>query len=93
MISSKVCNTCGVEKPLSEYDKDPRIKKDGLFGQCKSCRRIAENVRKKRLREDKLLPIKPLLREAVDREIVHLLISEDLGVLLSWLRAPWNRTS
>jgi len=34
----KICNECGVEKPLSEYDRSKNCK-DGHFGFCKSCRR------------------------------------------------------
>ncbi len=34
---TKTCNTCGVEKPLSEYHRD-RHKRDGWAGICKACR-------------------------------------------------------
>jgi len=36
LVGSKVCITCGYDKPVSEYNKDRR-KKDGLRTQCKSC--------------------------------------------------------
>jgi len=36
---TKLCSKCKVEKDLSEFNKDTRIK-DGLRGQCKLCSRI-----------------------------------------------------
>jgi len=35
--ASKACSTCGIEKPLSEYDRDKGAL-DGRRSRCKSCR-------------------------------------------------------
>lgn len=32
----KVCKKCGAEKPISEYNKNPKTK-DGYYGACKTC--------------------------------------------------------
>ncbi len=43
---TKVCNECGIEKPLSEYHKH-KIEKDGRCSVCKLCRcKAASNWRK-----------------------------------------------
>lgn len=34
---TKICTQCKIEKPYSEFYKDPRTKKDGLYGKCKTC--------------------------------------------------------
>lgn len=34
---TKVCTCCGIEKPLTEFYRDRRVKKDGLTAQCKNC--------------------------------------------------------
>lgn len=33
----KICNQCKIEKENSEFYKDSRTKKDGLYGHCKKC--------------------------------------------------------
>lgn len=35
-MKTKTCNTCGVEKPLTEFHKNGRAK-DGHLGTCKQC--------------------------------------------------------
>ena len=36
-METKACNKCGIEKSHSDFYKDPRTKRDGLYGKCKSC--------------------------------------------------------
>jgi len=44
----KTCNTCKIEKELSEFNKD-KSKNDGLHTQCKSCKKeYAKNNKDKR---------------------------------------------
>jgi hypothetical protein len=37
LINEKICYTCHVEKPLTDFHRDKR-KKDGYHGCCKGCR-------------------------------------------------------
>ena len=41
MAAMKPCTKCGIDQPLSNYSPDKRVVKDGLQGQCKSCRTVA----------------------------------------------------
>ena len=36
-MTTKKCTKCGIEKPLTEFDKD-KSKKDGHASNCKSCK-------------------------------------------------------
>ena len=36
-VLTKICTKCGCEKPLTEFFRDRRIKKDGRAAQCKEC--------------------------------------------------------
>lgn len=36
----KKCSKCGIPKPYSQFYKDPRTKKDGLYGHCKKCHNL-----------------------------------------------------
>ena len=36
MSGMKVCNACGIEKPLDAFNKNKR-RKDGLSGKCREC--------------------------------------------------------
>lgn len=33
----KTCNKCGVEKPISDFYKQPKRSKEGISSRCKSC--------------------------------------------------------
>ena len=46
----KTCNTCKAEKPLSEFNKHIR-RKDGLEGQCKSCKKEYREKNKESIHE------------------------------------------
>lgn len=35
-MEEKVCSSCGLSKPLSDFYKEPRVK-DGRFRRCKAC--------------------------------------------------------
>jgi len=39
----KTCNHCGVVQPLSAFPKNKNTR-DGLLGQCKSCKRVASRA-------------------------------------------------
>lgn len=39
---TKICSTCGIEKPVSEFNKDKR-NKDGLRYSCRECEKIYRN--------------------------------------------------
>lgn len=47
MGSIKACTKCGKAKPTDEFGKD-RTRQDGLFPQCKSCRRAYYNANRER---------------------------------------------
>ena len=47
---AKTCNTCGVEKPLTEFYKNRRMK-DGHLNQCKACRAELHKQTHKRIHE------------------------------------------
>lgn len=38
-IVSKSCNACGIEKPLEEFNKNPRNRTTGRQAKCKPCER------------------------------------------------------
>jgi 5-methylcytosine-specific restriction endonuclease McrA len=38
---AKVCNTCGILKPLSEYHRNKKCQ-DGRLARCKACRKVAD---------------------------------------------------
>jgi 5-methylcytosine-specific restriction endonuclease McrA len=40
----KTCNECGIEKPVSEYDKN-KLGRFGLRSECKACRKIYKKER------------------------------------------------
>ena len=48
---TKVCKTCGIEKPLSEYHKD-RATQDGHKHICKSCKSKYDTRRKPKVNND-----------------------------------------
>jgi 5-methylcytosine-specific restriction endonuclease McrA len=45
----KICSKCKAERPLSAFGKD-RLRRDGLFPQCKSCR-LRDAVKSERIEE------------------------------------------
>lgn len=47
----KACNTCKVEKPLSEFHKH-RLARDGHEPRCKSCKLAAARERKRQWKID-----------------------------------------
>lgn len=47
IMETNVCKICGVEKPISQFDKNKRMKK-GYINQCRTC--VAERLRKSRER-------------------------------------------
>jgi len=50
---TKVCRTCGIEKDLSEFNKDS-CKSDGYYTMCKSCKRNYRTSEKYSAREKEL---------------------------------------
>ena len=40
----KKCTKCGIEKPLSEFYKSSKSKKDGLVSSCKQCRKACSSA-------------------------------------------------
>ena len=57
---TKICNKCREKKTLDCFHKD-RNRKDGLKGECKSCRTIESRERREKYKQrlkiqDKLFP-------------------------------------
>lgn len=48
----KKCTKCGLKKPLKEFNKD-KTREDGLYPQCKSCRKqyYVDNPEKQKTRD------------------------------------------
>ena len=50
LSTAKTCNECGVDKELSEFHKNKRMK-DGLFSKCKACASARSKVYSRKYRE------------------------------------------
>ncbi len=64
-MESRVCRKCGVVKPFSEYNRDPK----GKFGLAASCRECKNGLRRKiRLvfSENNLKKIKEIARNYIE---------------------------
>ena len=59
---TKVCNTCGVEKPLAEYHRD-RLSPDRHKLMCKSCKGKYDRKRSKHLTK---IPSGDFVRQAFE---------------------------
>ena len=51
-MTTKKCTKCGIEKPLTEFDKD-KSKKDGHASNCKSCKANWRANNKEKLKQVK----------------------------------------
>ena len=47
---TKICNKCNIEKNITEFNKNKRIK-DGYFNTCKKCRKIQRKKNEKKVKE------------------------------------------
>ncbi len=70
MKNKKVCESCGVEKPASEFSKSYR-------NRCKEC--VAEQTRAKRANRDKTVPPK----DVQDQDFWDNLLYQYAGMALS----------
>lgn len=95
-ITSKVCNKCGDEKPISEFHKD-RTQKDGYKNLCKPCRSgVQKGYRNAAVTEEtndaamtgeaRIMAIKALIENHKQEYLVLLSRSKKkLGIKSKWI--------
>lgn len=53
-MNSKVCKTCSIEKPFSDFNKSKKYT-DGYTNKCKSCKNLQTNETRTKLKEGRVL--------------------------------------